>query len=318
MSDPRRDRILGPAAGRVSVRAPAKLNLQLSVGAPGPDGYHELATVFHAVGLYDELTATEHADGIRVTVEGTQAGLVPTDGSNLAVRAARLLAARTGVAAAVDLRIRKEIPVAGGMAGGSADAAAALVACDLLWRTGLSREDLHELSADLGADVPFALMGGTAIGTGRGDVLTPALARGELHWVLAVSSEQLSTPAVYAECDRLRGRRAVIEPRVSDRMMQGLRRGDAALIGAELVNDLQPAALSLCPSLIETLAVGDDYGALGSVVSGSGPTVAFLVSDAERALDLAVALTASGTCEQVLRVSGPAHGVRSLDPPRVL
>ena len=161
-------------------------------------------------------------------------------------------------------------------------------------------------------------MGGTAIGTGRGDVLTPALARGELHWVLAVSGEQLSTPAVYAECDRLRGRRAVIEPRVSDRMMQGLRRGDAALIGAELVNDLQPAALSLCPSLIETLAVGDDYGALGSVVSGSGPTVAFLVSDAERALDLAVALTASGTCEQVLRVSGPAHGVRSLDPPRVL
>ena len=199
---------------------------------------------------------------------------MPLDDSNLAVRAARLLAARTGVAPDVDLHIRKQIPVAGGMAGGSADAAAALVACDLLWRTGLSRDDLHELAAELGADVPFALMGGTAVGTGRGDVLTPALARGELHWVLALSDQQLSTPEVYAECDRLRGSKVVVEPRVSDQMMHGLRSGDAAVVGAQLANDLQPAALSLCPDLAATLAVGEEYGALGSVVSGSGPTVA--------------------------------------------
>jgi 4-diphosphocytidyl-2-C-methyl-D-erythritol kinase len=308
-------------AGRVTVRAPAKLNLQLNVGRPGPDGYHELATVFHAVGLYDEVTASvpdDDAPGVHVQVEGVQAALVPLDGSNLAVRAARLLAARTGRPADVDLRIRKEIPVAGGMAGGSADGAAALVACDLLWRTGLSREDLHELAAELGADVPFALVGGTAVGTGRGERLTAALARGELHWVLALSADQLSTPAVYAECDRLRGERAVLEPRVSERMMQGLRSGDAAVIGRELSNDLQPAALSLAPDLAATLAVGADYGALGSVVSGSGPTIAFLVSDAERALDLTVALTASGVCDAVHRVTGPVHGARSVDPPRLL
>jgi 4-diphosphocytidyl-2-C-methyl-D-erythritol kinase len=319
VTEPHRDRARGPGRGQVTVRAPAKLNLQLSVGQPGPDGYHELATVFQAVGLYDELTASPSGGGgIRVTAEGGQADHVPTDATNLAARAARLLAARTGVAPDVDLHIRKEIPVAGGMAGGSADGAAALVACDLLWRTGLSRDDLHELAAELGADVPFALMGGTAVGTGRGDLLTPALARGELHWVLGLSGQRLSTPEVYAECDRLRGAKAVIEPRVSDRMMQGLRSGDAAVVGAELANDLQPAALSLCPDLALTLAVGDEYGALGSVVSGSGPTIAFLVSDDERALDLAVALTASGTCELVQRVSGPVHGVRSLDPPRVL
>jgi 4-diphosphocytidyl-2-C-methyl-D-erythritol kinase len=302
----------------VTVRAPAKINLQLSVGAPGPDGYHELATVFHAVELYDELTAElAGSTDLAVTVEGDESHLVPLDDTNLAVRAARLLAARTGVPADVHLHINKDIPVAGGMAGGSADAAAALVACDLLWRTGLPREELHELAAELGADVPFALMGGTAIGTGRGESLTPALARGAFHWVLATSGEGLSTPAVYAECDRLRDGRPVLEPRVSDRLMQGLRAGDAALVGAELSNDLQAAAISLRPSLRGTVEVGEEYGALGSVVSGSGPTVAFLVADAERALDLAVALSASGVCQQVHRVSGPAHGVRSVDPPRV-
>jgi 4-diphosphocytidyl-2-C-methyl-D-erythritol kinase len=307
-------------AARVTVRAPAKLNLQLNVGKPGPDGYHDLATVFHAVGLYDEVTVTpgESGGGVRITVEGVQAGLVPLDDTNLAARASRLLAARTGRPPDVHLHIRKEIPVAGGMAGGSADGAAALMACDLLWRTGLAREDLHELAAELGADVPFALLGGTAVGTGRGDSLTPALARGDLHWVLALSSDRLSTPEVYAECDRLRGDRQVIEPRVSERMMQGLRSGDAAVIGSELSNDLQAAAISLCPDLAATLSVGEDYGALGGVVSGSGPTIAFLVSDAERALDLAVALTASGACDLVHRVSGPVHGARSVDPPRVL
>jgi 4-diphosphocytidyl-2-C-methyl-D-erythritol kinase len=311
----------GKAQPSVTVRAPAKINLQLAVGAPGPDGYHPLATVFHAVGLYDELTATPaDGGGVQITVEADgPVGIdqVPLDGTNLAVRAATLLAARTGVTPDVQLHVRKGIPVAGGMAGGSADAAAAVVACDLLWRTGLAREDLHALGAELGADVPFALMGGTAIGTGRGDVLTPALARGDFHWVLAGSDRGLSTPAVYAECDRLRDGRPVLEPRVSDQMMQALRSGRPASVGAALANDLQPAALSLRPSLRRTLDIGVEYSALGGVVSGSGPTVAFLVADADRALDLAVALSASGTCQSVHRVSGPVHGVRSVDPPRL-
>jgi 4-diphosphocytidyl-2-C-methyl-D-erythritol kinase len=310
----------GAQATPVTVRAPAKINLQLVVGAPGPDGYHLLATVFHAVGLYDELTATATAPaegGVQLTVEGDQAELVPLDETNLAVRAATLLARRTGRPAHVRLHLRKGIPVAGGMAGGSADAAAALVACDSVWRTGLAREELQELGAELGADVPFALIGGTAIGTGRGDILTPALARGDFHWVLAVSGEGLSTPAVYAECDRLRGGRPVLEPRISDRFMQALRSGNAAAVGAELANDLQEAALSLRPSLRQTLAIGAEYSALGGLVSGSGPTVAFLVADSDKALDLTVALSASGTCQAVHRVSGPVHGARSVDPPRV-
>jgi 4-diphosphocytidyl-2-C-methyl-D-erythritol kinase len=303
----------------VTVRAPAKINLQLSVGAPGEDGYHPLATVFHAVALYDEVTASEAPDGagIRVVVEGEQVQHVPRDDSNLAVKAARLLAEQAGVAPDVHLRIHKEIPVAGGMAGGSADAAAALVACDLLWQTGLGRDDLEALGAQIGADVPFALMGGTAVGTGRGDVLTAALARGDLHWVLAVSPEGLSTPAVYAECDRLRGSRPVLEPRISERLMQALGSGVAASVGRELTNDLQDAALSLRPALRQTLAVGEEYAALGALVSGSGPTVAFLVADSDRALDLTVALSASGLCSAVHRVSGPVHGARSVDPPRV-
>jgi 4-diphosphocytidyl-2-C-methyl-D-erythritol kinase len=214
----------------------------------------------------------------------------------------------------VHLTVRKRVPVAGGMGGGSADAAAALVACDALWRTGMSREALAELGAELGADVPFALLGGTALGTGRGDRLTPALARGEHHWVLALAQERLSTPDVYAECDRLRAGRPLPEPRVPDAMMQALRSADDEALGRALVNDLQPAACSLLPSLDRTVAVGTDAGALGNVVSGSGPTVAFLVRDPEHALDVSVALTAAGVVRGVRRVHGPVPGARLVEP----
>lgn len=299
--------------GAVHVRVPAKINLALHVGPPGRDGYHELATVFQAVSLFDDLVASP-ADEVQVEVRGTDSTSVPTDGRNLAVRAARLLADSTGTEAGVHLRIVKRIPVAGGMAGGSADAAASLLACDALWRTGLARDELREMAAELGSDVPFALLGGTALGTGRGDQLTPALARGEYHWVLAMAGLELSTPRVYAECDRLRTGRVLPEPSVSPAMMQALRSGDAAALGQQMTNDLQPAALSLVPDLERTLEVGRSEGALGSVVSGSGPTVAFLVLDAEAALDLSVALTASGACEQVERVTGPVHGARLVEP----
>jgi 4-diphosphocytidyl-2-C-methyl-D-erythritol kinase len=303
----------------VTVRAPAKINLQLSVGRPGPDGFHGLATVYQAVGLYDDLTVSVAPEGAgtQIEVSGDQADDVPADASNLAVRAVALLAERAGVEPDVSIRLHKAIPVAGGMAGGSADAAAALVGCDLLWQTGLGRDDLEALGAELGTDVPFALMGGTAVGTGRGDVLTQALARGEFHWVLAVADGGLSTPAVYAECDRLRSDRPVLEPRVSERLMQALGSGDAEAVGRELTNDLQAAALSLRPQLQQTVDVGAEYAALGCLVSGSGPTVAFLVADPEKALDLTVALSASGLCRAVHRVSGPVHGARSMDPPRV-
>lgn len=295
----------------VTVRAPGKVNLALVAGPLRADGYHELVNVFHAVSLVDDVTARPEAT-VRVTVEGVHADRVPCDDSNLAVRAARLVAERTGVTDGVHLHIRKQIPVAGGMAGGSADAAAALLACDTLWQAGLSRDDLLELAAELGSDVPFALVGGTAVGTGRGERLTSALARGEYEWVFALSEGGLSTPAVYGELDRLREGRDVPPPQVPDGLMQALRSGDPDALGACLHNDLQPAACSLAPRLERTLEVGREYGALGALVSGSGPTVAFLVRDTEQALDISVALTASGVADDVRRARGPVPGARVL------
>ena len=295
----------------VTVRVPAKVNLQLSVGAPRPDGFHELATVFQAVGLCDEIVARpSDTPGITLTLSGEGEGSLPLDESNLAYRAALLLAEHAGIEPAVDLHIHKAIPIAGGMAGGSADAAGALLACDTLWRRSTPREELMTLAAELGSDVPFALHGGTAIGTGRGENLTPVLSRGSFHWVFAVADSGLSTPAVYAECDRLRGGRKVPEPYVSDMLMQAVRAGDALLLGKALHNDLQAAALSLRPMLRQVLEVGEDFGALGGVVSGSGPTCAFVAKDEEHALDIAVALTASGVCRTVRRATGPVVGAR--------
>lgn len=308
------------AKAAVTVRAPAKVNLQLSVGALRPDGYHDLVTVFQAVGLYDDITASKGStdgpdgSGITVSVEGESAGQVPLDGTNLAVRAVHALAELAGVSPDVHLHLRKGIPVAGGMAGGSADAAAALVACDALWGLRLDRAELHDLAAGLGADVPFSLVGGTAVGVGTGSSLTPALARGRFYWVLALADGGLSTPAVYAEFDRLGSSSIRPEPRVSDELMAALRTGDPQRLGPAVTNDLGRAALSLKPVLRFTLDLGEEYGALAAVVSGSGPTCAFLARDEEHALDLAVALSAAGVCRSVRRAEAPVPGARIVDP----
>ncbi|WP_283135390.1 4-(cytidine 5'-diphospho)-2-C-methyl-D-erythritol kinase [Rhizohabitans arisaemae] len=293
----------------VTVRVPAKVNLQLSVGPCRDDGYHDLINVFHAVSLFDEVTAVE-ADGFRVTVAGESIADVPLDGDNLAIRAAQALAAYAGCDRRAELRIRKDIPVAGGMAGGSADAAAALVACDALWGLGLDRAELSEIAAGIGSDVPFALLGGTAVGVGRGETLTPALSQGRFHWVFAFADGGLSTARVYAECDRLRMVMGVEAgwPHVDETLMAALRAGDAKALGAALHNDLQPAALSLRGSLALTLAAGREHHALGAIVSGSGPTCAFLAASEEEALDLAVALRGAGVCRSVVRAYGPVPG----------
>jgi len=298
----------------ITARVPAKVNLELMVGPLRADGFHHLATVFQGVGLYDDVSV-EQADDWGVTVFSPQADQVPSDDTNLAMRAARLLASEAGIDIPVHITIDKDIPVAGGMAGGSADAAAALVACDALWGLGYSKAALEDLGAELGSDVPFALTGGTAMGSGRGDRLAPVLGRGHYHWVFALSDVGLSTPEVYAECDRLRSERRVPEPAPSASMMTALRSGDAAALGRALSNDLQPAALSLQPRLEEVLRTGMEYGALGGIVSGSGPTVAFLVSDTEHGLDLAVALTASGVAPVVKRAVGPVAGAHVLIGP---
>ena len=293
----------------VTVRVPAKVNLQLSVGPVRPDGYHEIATIFHAVSLYDEVeVAPAERNVVAVTGEGAES--VPAGDGNLAMRAAAVLAEETGQTRPAGITIRKRIPVAAGLAGGSADAAAALVACNELWRTGLSQAELGVLAARIGSDVAFALAGGTSIGRGRGEQLTPALVTGQYHWVLAFAAGQLSTPEVYRACDRIRAARdvAVTRPKPGKALLAALRSGDPAEVGPLLSNDLQPAAVSLQPELRRTLSIGRTAGALGSVVSGSGPTCAFLVAGAEQAVDLTVALSGAGVCRSAVRATGPAQG----------
>jgi len=298
----------------VTVRVPAKVNLQLSVGPRESDGFHNLVTVFQAISIYDDITVTfaQAKSGVSISISGDQRHGVPADESNLAMKAIALMAKEYDLVIDAHLEIKKSIPVAGGMAGGSADAAAAIVAIDYLYSLGMSREEMSEVAAQLGSDVPFMLSGGTAIGTGHGDQLTAALSRGTYHWVLALSSVGLSTPAVYGECDRLRSELEIAEPATNEQLMQALLAADPKAVGAHLVNDLQAAACSLRPALRLVLDVGQEYGALGALVSGSGPTVAFLVSDEEAGLDLAVALTASGVVGSVARAYGPVAGAKVL------
>ena len=291
----------------VTVRVPAKVNVQLAVGAARPDGFHDLANVFLAVGLYDEITVTP-ADELRVTCDGPDADQVPLDRTNLAARAAEALAARYGRSPDVHLHIAKDIPVAGGMAGGSADGAGALVACDALWGTGAGRDELLEICAELGSDVPFSLVGGAALGVGRGERLTPLEVGGTFHWVFAMAGRGLSTPAVFREFDRLGEGTDIPEPVASGELLAALAKGDPDALAAAVSNDLQPAALSLFPELAGTLAAGRAAGALTALVSGSGPTTAFLVRDPESAAAVAQALRASGTCRTVRTASGPAPG----------
>ncbi|WP_406493486.1 4-(cytidine 5'-diphospho)-2-C-methyl-D-erythritol kinase [Streptomyces sp. NBC_01604] len=291
----------------VTVRVPAKVNVQLAVGAARPDGFHDLANVFLAVGLYDEVTVTP-ADELRVTCAGPDAGQVPLDRTNLAARAAIVLAERRGLDAAVHIHINKDIPVAGGMAGGSADGAGALLACDALWGTRASREELLDICAELGSDVPFSLVGGAALGTGRGEKLRTLEVGGTFHWVFAMASRGLSTPAVFREFDRLTEGLDVPEPVESQSLLDALAKGDPEALAAAVSNDLQPAALSLFPELADTLAAGRAAGALATLVSGSGPTTAFLARDAESAVKVAEALSTSGTCRSVRTTSGPAPG----------
>ena len=296
----------------VTVRVPAKVNLQLSVGPREEDGYHNLVSVFQAISIYDDVTITKtHAgSGITISIIGDHTHGVPADATNLAVKAAHLIEKEYDFEIDAHIEVKKSIPVAGGMAGGSADAAAVIVGLDALYTLMMTRDEMFELGSQLGSDVPFMISGGTAIGQGHGDQLTAALSRGTYHWVIALSSVGLSTPAVYAECDRLRAGSTISAPQINDQLMQSLLASNSKAVGRALHNDLQPGACSLRPALTLVLGVGEEYGALGAIVSGSGPTVAFLVADEEQGLDLAVALTSSGVVGSVARAYGPVPGAK--------
>lgn len=285
--------------------APAKINIVLAVGPRRADGFHELATVFQAVSLYDEVEAVP-GEGVEVVVEGPYAAGVPTDDANLAVRAVHALAAHVGVTPGVRLRVHKEIPVAAGLAGGSADAAGALLACNRLWGTDLSVTELQSVGASLGSDVPFALSGGTALGTGRGEQLRELSVGAPLHWVVAVSDHSLSTPAVFGHLDDLRQGRAVASPSVPTAVLEALTHGDLDAIADGMHNDMQEAASSLTPELADVLSAGREIGALGGIVSGSGPTCVFLARNRAHCVSLATELDRSGLCRAVHAVYGPA------------
>ncbi|UXA05855.1 4-(cytidine 5'-diphospho)-2-C-methyl-D-erythritol kinase [Mycobacterium sp. SMC-2] len=300
--------------GSVTVRVPGKVNLYLAVGDRREDGYHELTTVFQAVSLLDEVTV-RNADVLSLELVGEGADKLPTDERNLAWQAAELMAEHVGRAPDVSIMIDKSIPVAGGMAGGSADAAAVLVAMNSLWELNVPRRDLRMLAARLGSDVPFALHGGTALGTGRGEELATVLSRNTFHWVLAFADGELLTPAVFRELDRLR--EAGDPPRLAGPgpVLAALAAGDPEQLASLLGNEMQAAAVSLNPRLRRTLRAGVQAGALAGIVSGSGPTCAFLCASAASAVDVGTEISGAGVCRTVRVASGPVAGARVVPAP---
>ncbi|MCL2593927.1 MAG: 4-(cytidine 5'-diphospho)-2-C-methyl-D-erythritol kinase [Promicromonosporaceae bacterium] len=308
-----RPQLYADAAPSVRVRAPGKVNLSLRVGPLQADGFHPVVTVYQAVNLYEEVIATlaPAGAGVELTVEGPGALAVPQNETNLAWRAAQALAEQVGLSADVSLHLRKGVPVAGGMAGGSADAAATLIACDALWGLDLPRPELAELAAGLGSDVPFCLLGHTAIGTGRGHLLTPVMARGKYHWVFGAFDFGLPTPDVFRTFDVLTsGNATPLDPTNDTALLQALRAGDAVALGAALHNDLQDAALRLRPSLTHPLDLARAAGTLGAIVSGSGPTVAALARDAAHAAEIAKLWTAENAVDSAWITTSPASGAR--------
>ena len=291
------------------------MNVYLGVGPREFSGYHDLATVFQAVGIYDEVTISP-ADSLTISGLGSFADRIPTDETNLAWKAAELVARACGEEPNIHIQIDKSIPIAAGMAGGSADAAATLIACDAYWNAGIPRDQLDAMAATLGSDVPFMMHGGCALGIGRGDVLSPVMTRGSFHWVFATFDEGLSTAQIYDKTDDMRGLEFESEPEVPTELLSALARGDAPALGRLLHNDLQLAAVTSRPQLGRVLEQGIDLGALGAIISGSGPTCAFLVRDESSAIDLVVALKASGLVDDVLHTHGPVHGARVISTSR--
>lgn len=315
------------AALTLRVRVPAKVNLHLAVGSRRPDGYHDVVSILQTVSLHDALRvhcpdtglaqhpAARRHMGVQLTLDqdGVAEG-VPVDGTNLTTVAAERLMARLGIgtpgvlrSAGTDgpwarLHLTKRIPVGAGMAGGSADAAAALVGLNVLWDGGLDASELREVAATIGADVPFCLVGGTALATGIGTAVARVLTRGGAHWVIGIDRAPLSTAAVYAAFDEL----DAPAPSAPDLMLHALRTGDLDTLAAALLNDLEPAAIRLRPALADRREAMLAAGALAAMVSGSGPTMLGLARDALHARQLAERVAEHFDAVEV--VSSPAGG----------
>lgn len=297
----------------VTVRVPAKINLQLSVGPLKNTGYHEIATIFHSISLFDEVTVSKVKSGSEhLSISGVGASELPVNQDNLAHKAIREVAKYVEHPINARIHIDKSIPIAGGMAGGSADAAAVLVAVNYLWKLDLDSEQLVKIASQVGSDVAFLLIGNTQMGLGRGEKLTPVLTRGEFNWVVATNRGGLSTSEVYKVCDELRANQEVAAPEINKNLVQALAGGNVNQVAQNLSNDLQIAALKLKPELKHLLQAGEEFGALASLVSGSGPTCIFLSETKNTAQNLAVDLSSSGLCKNVLVASGPVPGAKIL------
>lgn len=295
----------------VSVRVPAKINLQLAVGPLDAAGYHEIATIFQAVSLYDEVTVSKVKPGSEhLSISGEGADDLPVNQNNLAFKAIREIAKYVEHPINARIHIDKSIPIAGGMAGGSADAAAVLIAVNQLWQLNLTSEQLTTIASEIGSDVAFLLFGHTQMGLGRGERLNPVLTRGELNWVIATSSGGLATGEVYKTCDTLREGKETVEPVINNELIKALAAGEVKKVASNLSNDLQEAALKLKPELKNLLKAGEDFGAIGSLVSGSGPTCIFLIENKKAAENLVIDLAGSGLAKNVFLASGPVAGAK--------
>ncbi len=260
------------------LRAPAKVNPILEVLGKRDDGYHELVLVFQAVGLYDELEFARGGEGVRLEIVESPSpsafsqappGKLAADDSNLVMKAARLFLKEVLKGEAdVLIRLKKRIPLAAGLGGGSSDAAATLMGLNLVFNALAPPQTLEALAARLGSDAPFFLTGGTALGTGRGEVITPLEPAPPMPLVLVKPAAGLSTPAVYQS-----GKALFSSGERARNFRSLLREKNLPKIAGSLFNSLQPAAFALMPE-VEAIKQGlMRAGALGALVSGSGPTV---------------------------------------------
>jgi len=284
----------------ITLQAPAKLNLSLAVLARRPDGFHEIESLMVPVTLHDTLSLRTVPDpDMRLTVRfggrlarPEAAPLcrdVPADESNLVVRAARLLAAEAGETRGLEIELVKEIPSGAGLGGGSSNAAAALVGAARAWGLDWSRARLADLAARLGSDVPFFLVDGPAVASGRGEALMPVKGIPALAAVIACPAAGLSTPAVYAQCAPDGGRRGT-----AWRLAEALVAGDLGAAGDLMLNDLEQPARALSADVVRLLEALAAAGAVRPMLTGSGSACFALARTAAEARGIAARLEAAG------------------------
>ncbi|KAE8316457.1 4-diphosphocytidyl-2-C-methyl-D-erythritol kinase [Aspergillus transmontanensis] len=279
----------------ITLQIPAKLNLYLHAGALRQDGYHDITMVYQAISLYDTMTISPSQDPqeFTMTVSGMDSDRIPADARNLVIKAAKRLADFSGIShQALHFDLVKSIPTEAGLGGGSADAAAALVGCNHIWKTGLDNEQLMDIGAHIGEDVPFFIRGLVGIGTGYHQPVIPVDVDTESmrtwHWVLGIMPRGLSTKLVFERSDNTPFRH----------------------LTPYLNNNLQEAAEELDPDIGVALRMGREVGAIVSLMAGSGTTCLFLAGDEEHAERLAGELSDRNIFRKVVRAVGPVEGVR--------